>query len=117
MMVAGSFGLKMDYSVRFGLKLKDEVNSEMLRHAVEKTQKRYPYLSLRMFKNETDYYYESNPLPIVIHNTDKRISLNTAESNYHLWSVSYCGDRLFLDISHGVTDGTASAFDTAVLLL
>ena len=57
MMVAGSFGLKMDYSVRFGLKLKDEVNSEMLRHAVEKTQKRYPYLSLRMYKNETDYYY------------------------------------------------------------
>ena len=49
MMVAGSFGLKMDYSVRFGLKLKDEVNSEMLRHAVEKTQKRYPYLSLRFF--------------------------------------------------------------------
>ena len=33
MMVAGSFGLKMDYSVRFGLK----------------TQKRYPYLSLRFF--------------------------------------------------------------------
>ena len=48
MMVAGSFGLKMDYSVRFSLKLKDEINSEMLHHAVEKTQKRYPYLSLPM---------------------------------------------------------------------
>ena len=83
MMVAGSFGLKMDYSVRFNLKLRDEINSEILHHAVEKTQKRYPYLSLRMFKNETDYYYESNPLPVVIHNTDSRVSLNTAESNYH----------------------------------
>lgn len=36
MMVAGSFGLKMDYSVRFNLKLRDEINSEILHHAVEK---------------------------------------------------------------------------------
>ena len=49
MMVAGSFGLKMEYSVRFGLKLKDVVNGEILSRAVEKTQKRYPYLSLRMY--------------------------------------------------------------------
>ena len=116
MMVAGSFGLKMDYSVRFNLKLRDEINSEILHHAVEKTQKRYPYLSLRMFKNETDYYYESNPLPVVIHNTDSRVSLNTAESNYHIWSVSYIGDRLYLDISHGVTDGTAMYMVLATML-
>ena len=116
MMVAGSFGLNMDYSVRFGLKLKDEVNCEMLFHAVGKTQQRYPYLSLRMYKNETDYYYENNPLPIVIHQTDERVSLNTAESNYHLWSVSYNEDRLYLDISHGVTDGTAMYMVLSTLL-
>jgi len=116
MMVAGSFGLKMEYSVRFGLKLKDEVNSEMLSRAVEKTQQRYPYLSLRMYQNETDYYYESNPLPIVIHHTDERVSLNTAESNYHIWSVSYNEDRLYLDISHGVTDGTAMYMVLSTLL-
>lgn len=116
MMVAGSFGLKMEYSVRFDLKLKDDVDGDILSCAVEKTRRRYPYLSLRMYKNETDYYYESNDLPIVIHHSDNRVSLNTAESNYHIWSVSYNDDRLYLDISHGVTDGTAMYMVLSTLL-
>ena len=37
-------------------------------------------------------------------------------SDYHIWSVSYNGDRLYLDISHGVTDGTAMYMVLATLL-
>ena len=73
----GAFALGLEYTVRFGLKLTDEINGEMLLQAVEKTQLRYPYLSVTLHKNENDYYYENNPRPVVLHHTDERISLNT----------------------------------------
>ena len=112
----GAFALGLEYTVRFGLKLTDEINGEMLLQAVEKTQLRYPYLSVTLHKNENDYYYENNPRPVVLHHTDERISLNTEESNYHIWSVSYNEDRIYLDISHLITDGTAMYMVLATLL-
>lgn len=116
MMVHGSFGMGMDYSVRFSLRLQDDIDGEILSRAVEKTQRRYPYLSLRMRKNESGYYYEENLLPIVVHHTDQRVSLNTEDSNFHIWCVCYAQDRLYLDISHGITDGTAMYMVLATLL-
>ena len=58
----------------------------------------------------------SRSIPKILKYTDSRVSLNTAESNYHIWSVSYIGDRLYLDISHGVTDGTAMYMVLATML-
>ena len=106
MYVYGGLGLKMDYAVRFHLKLKDIIDSQMLADAVKKTQQRYPYLSLRLRKDESEYYYEENEATVRLHHTDDRISLNTEMSNYHIWSVCYYEDRLYLDISHGLLDGT-----------
>ena len=54
----GSFGLQMDYTVRMKLRLTDEVDGAILAEAVAKTQRRYPYLSLRMCRNEQEFYYE-----------------------------------------------------------
>ena len=48
MHVMGGFGLQMDYSVRMKLRLTDEVDGDILAETVAKTQRRYPYLLLRM---------------------------------------------------------------------
>ena len=102
----GGYGLGIDYTVRLSLRLLDEIDPDILARAVEKTQQRFPYLNLRVRKDEQDFYAEENPAPIVIHHTDEKISLGTPGSNYHIWSVCYNADRLHLDISHGFLDGT-----------
>ena len=114
--VVGTFGAKTDYTVRLSIRMADEVDGSMLQEAVTKTQRRYPYFSLRMRKGENEYYYEDNPSPIVLHHTDDRISLNTEESNYHVWSVCYNEDRIHLDFYHGIADGTGMYMVLSTLL-
>ena len=116
MHLIGGFGGNIDYTVRLNLKMIDEIDGSILREAVSKTQQRYPYLSLRLHKNERDYYYEDNPTPIVVFHTDGKISLNAEESNYHVWAVCYNEDRLYLDFSHGIADGTGMYMVLSTLL-
>ena len=116
MHMMGGFGLGLDYTVRMKLRLADEIDDDMLKKAVEKTQQRFPYLSLRMRKNDQEYYYEENPTPVTVINTDKRISLNSDQTNYHVWAVCYCEDRLYLDIYHGIADGTGMYMVLSTLL-
>lgn len=78
----------------------------MLSEAVRNTSKRYPYLSLQMKKDENRVYYEDNPKEIALINDNKRISLNSEESNYHVWAVCCRDDFIYLDIYHGLLDGT-----------
>ena len=114
--VYGSFGLNMDYTVRLCVRMKDEINGEMLSEAVRNTSKRYPYLSLQMKRNENRVYYEDNPKEIALINDNKRISLNSEESNYHVWAVCYRDDFIYLDIYHGLLDGTGMYMVLSTLL-
>lgn len=82
--VYGSQGMGGDYSVRLEVQMKDVVDGETLQKAVENTSKRYPYLSLQVKKNETELYYEENPAPVVLLNTDRQITLAAEETNFHV---------------------------------
>ena len=112
----GSYGLKMDYTVRLSVRMSDPVNGEILKDALGKTQKRYPYLSLRIRRNAEKYCYEQNSSPVVLFHGDEQITLNSLESNYHIWAVSYQDDRIHLDISHGTSDGTGMYMVLSTLL-
>jgi len=116
MHVYGSFGLKMDYTVRLCIRMKDEVNAEMLSLALKDTEKRYPYLSLRMKKDASRLFSEENPEPVVLLHTDRKISLNASETNYHVWAVCYNEDMIYLDIYHGLLDGTGMYMVLSTLL-
>ncbi|MCR5625788.1 MAG: hypothetical protein K6F99_00580 [Lachnospiraceae bacterium] len=116
MHVYGSFGMKMDYTVRLCVRMKDEVNAEMLSEAVKNTAKRYPYLSLRLKKDESRLYCDDNPNDVVLLHTNKQISLNSAETNFHIWAVCYQDDVIFLDIYHGLLDGTGMYMVLSTLL-
>lgn len=116
MPIYGSFGLGIRYTIRLVLRLTDMIDEKILSAAAEKTQQRYPYLSLRLKRGRKDYYFEENPAPIAVINTDKRISLNSADTNYHVWAVCYKDDMIFFDFYHGVADGTGMNFVLSTLL-
>ena len=116
MPIYGSFGLGIRYTVRLVLRLADRIDEKILSAAAAKTQQRYPYLSLRLRRGKKDFYFEENVAPIAVINTDKRISLNSEETNYHVWAVCYKDDMLFFEIYHGVADGTGVNFVLSTLL-
>ncbi len=114
--VYGGLGLSIDYNVRLCVKLKDEIDRDMLLDATAKTQKRYPYLSLRLCKKYDEVYFEENTLQVMVLNTQDRISLNSPQSNNHLWAVCFYEKTLYLDIYHGIADGTGMYMVLSTLL-
>ena len=114
--VMGAFGINLDYTVRLKLRLRDKIDDEILKGAVDKTRQRYPYLCVRMKKDNENFYYEENPAPISVLHTDSSISLNTEETNFHVWCVCYYEDWICLDFYHGITDGFGMYMVLATLL-
>ena len=114
--VYGPLGAGTDYTVRLTVRVKDDVDGSALQEALTKTQSRYPYFSVRLLRDENEFYYEDNPSPVVLHHTDEQISLNSEESNYHVWSVCYNEDRIHLDFFHGIADGTGMYMVLSTLL-
>lgn len=112
----GRFANKSDYAVRLSVRMTDNVDGEILSRALASTQQRFPFFSVRIKRNDHEYYYEENPLPVVLLRTDEKISLNTEQTNNHIWAVCYSGDRIHLDIYHGITDGTGMYFVFSTLL-
>ena len=116
MHVHGGFGAGVDYTVRLTVHLDDEIDEVLLRAALDKTQQRYPYLSVTMKRGEGAFYYVDNKRPITLIHGEGRVHLNEAETNFHVWSVSFLENRLHLDIYHGITDGTGMYRVLATLL-
>lgn len=106
MHVYGGFDRHVDYTVRLTVRMTEPVEEAVLSRALAKTQPRYPYFLLRIRQDERSFYYDENDLPVMLLHTDGRISLNTEEVNGHLWAVCFSGDRIHLDIYHGMTDGS-----------
>ena len=106
MHIYGSFAEKVDYTGRVTVRMYDPVDAGILARALDKTRQRYPYFSLQIRKNESEYYFEENPRPVTLHNTNGRIRLSAAETNYHLWAVCYYDDYIHLDFDRsGITGG------------
>lgn len=101
----GCFGIGTDYTVRITVRLTECIDSDSLQQALKMTALRYPHFCVRLQYGKDSYYYEDNPLPIVLTQTDNRIRLNTSETNFHVWAVCCSEDRIHLDFFHGITDG------------
>ena len=116
MHVHGGFGAGVDYTVRISARMKDKVDADILRAALDRTQSCYPCFLVRIRKDERAFYYESNPLPVALLHTDSRIRLDSEETNHHVWAVCYMEDMIHLDFYHGITDGTGMYRVLATLL-
>ena len=93
--------------MRLRIRMRDLVEADAMRHAVDQTMERYPYFRVEL-KNDGEYYLAQNDRPVVITHSLSGVTLNTAESNYHLISFSYLDNWIIMDISHAITDGTGA---------
>lgn len=112
----GFFDSGIPFTYRLVINMKDFVDGEILEVALRKTERRYPYFSVRMRKSDSEYFYEPNSAPIVLLNTDEQITLNSAQTNYHIWAVCYKDNKIFIDFYHGMADGGGSGSLLATLL-
>lgn len=92
-------------SFRYILHMKDDVNGDALRQALEITMTRYPYLKKRIVANEYGYMLQENDLPLVVKQSDKPMTLCGSESNYHLFALTYLGKDIFFNNVHAIFDG------------
>lgn len=92
-------------SFRYIIKMKETVDGDILRKALELTMTRYPYLKKRIVADEKGYRLTGNDLPLVVKESDKPMTLCGAESNYHLFALTYLGKDIFFNNVHAIFDG------------
>ena len=90
MHVYGAIGAGVDYTVRFKVRLTDAIDGAVLAEAVSKASARFPYFSGRLVRTGDAYEYEDNPLPITVNESDSKVVLNSASTNYHVWADPDC---------------------------
>lgn len=96
---------KRPVNVRYMLLMKEEVDGAALKRAVDVTMTRYPYLKKRIVVYKESYCLEDNPLPVVVLNTPKTVTLCGKEANYHQIAITYFGKAIYLSNTHSIYDG------------
>ena len=94
--------------IRIRIRIRDMVDPEILRHAVNTTMKRYPYFCVELQKKDGQYIFVENHRPVVITNSLHGVALNSVASNYHMIAFCWQDNWIILDVFHGMTDGTGA---------
>lgn len=87
------------------LTLRDPVDEDILRRAVEEMRARFPYFYVRPACRGNDLVPVPNELPMTVRNTWEPIRFHSEASNFHLAAWKYEGRRLAFEIPHSLTDG------------
>jgi len=88
------------------LSLRDPVDGEILRCAVEEMKERFPYFYVRAVHKGKALVPVPNDLPMTVRNTWEPIRLHSEASNGHLAAWKYEDRRLAFEIHHVLTDGS-----------
>ena len=94
--------------IRIRVRMRDLVDPDALRHAVDCTMERYPYFLVELQKKDGAFLFVENHRPVVITHSLHGVELNAEASNYHLIAFCRWDNWIILDIFHGMTDGTGA---------
>ena len=94
------------FEFRIRIRMRDLIDPEVLRHAVDTTMKRYPYFCVELQKKDGEYIFAENKRPVVISDSLHGVELNSEASNYHMIAFAWEDNWIELDTFHGMTDGT-----------
>ncbi len=94
--------------IRIRIRMRDLIDPEILRRAVDMTMKRYPYFRVELQKKEGRYVFAENHRPVVITDSLHGVDLNSEKSNYHMIAFCRQDNWIILDVFHGMTDGTGA---------
>lgn len=94
--------------IRIRIQMRDLIDPEILRRAVDTTMERYPYFCVELQKKEGGFVYAENHRPVVISDSLHGVDLNSEKSNYHMIAFCRQDNWIILDVFHGMTDGTGA---------
>lgn len=92
-------------TVHYVIEMKDKVDGNALRNAVDTAMKRYPYLGKKIVATAEGYRLEDNDLPVVVRNTHHTIPLCGPDANYHQFTFTYADHTIYLNNTHALVDG------------
>ena len=92
-------------STVYEVSMKDKIRGDLLRRALEKAMKRYPYLTSKLVEKNGDFYIADNLLPVAFAKTDKFRALGSIEVNYQLVDVTYKDKKICVAFHHALCDG------------
>lgn len=94
-------------SFRLSALLKNDVDKEILKQAVDKTLERFPTFKVCLRKGIFWFYLNENIHKPTVKKEDAYFceSLNFRRQNYYLFNVQYYGRRVSVEIFHALTDG------------
>ena len=93
---------KISHSICNEITLREKVDPARLQAAVDKAVEVCPYVAFDISKRDGVIYFHKNNLPLLVGNFDQ---FGTAENNYHYVVVSYEDRKIFINVSHILTDG------------
>ena len=94
--------------IRIRIRMRDLIDPEILRRAVDTTMERYPYFCVELQKKEGGFVYAENHRRVVISDSLHGAELNSEETNYHMIAFCWQDNMIILDVFHGLTDGTGA---------
>ena len=94
--------------IRIRIRMRDLIDPDFLRQAVDSTMERYPYFCVELQKKDGQYIFAENHRPIVITHSLHGVALNSEASNYHMIAFCWQDNWIILDVFHGMTDGTGA---------
>ncbi len=94
--------------IRIRIRMRDLIDPDILRRAVDTAMERYPYFRVELQKKDGQYVFSENRRPVVITNTLHGVELNSAASNFHMIAFCRQDNWIILDVFHGMTDGTGA---------
>lgn len=103
-------------TIRVEMKMREPIDGDALRKAVDITMSRYPYLGKRLESSFFRYYLVENREPVAVIETDGPVTLGGREANGHQFAFSYWGNSIYLNQTHGIFDGRGSYPFTSTFL-
>ena len=94
--------------IRIRIRMRDLIDPDVLRNAVDTTMKRYPYFTVELKKKDGRYIFAENSRPVVITHSLCGVELNSEDSNFHMIAFSWEDNWIIIDMSHSMTDGTGA---------
>ena len=96
---------------RLSVKLKEEIDGEVLQKAVEMALEKFLAFKVKMKKGLFWYYFVGNDLePIVSKETNSFFKkVNTKANNKYLFRVTYIENKINIEFFHALTDGSGGS--------
>ena len=93
---------KLSHGICSEITLLEKVDPVKLQAAVNKAVEICPFVAFEISKRDGVVYFKKNNLPLLVGNFDQ---FGTAQNNYHYVVVSYEDRKIFVNVSHILTDG------------